>query len=207
MCIYTDDRDYREWIYLLAETCDAFDIECWDYCAMPNHYHAGLFPTLPNISDALRYLNGEYAKWWNRRHGRVGHVFQGRPKTPLVDRHRYHLELSRYIAMNPVRAKIVDAPEKWRWSSYAATMGLVETPPFLRTAPILAQFGDTVETARVRYAEFVSDQPRAEFEDRVRSNERLIGDKAFKLSFTAPAGGSDPLVVLPVGIKKDDVLT
>jgi REP element-mobilizing transposase RayT len=207
MCIYTDDRDYREWVYLLAETCDAFDIECWDYCAMPNHYHAALFPTLPNISEGVRYLNSEYAKWWNKRHGRVGHVFQGRPKMPIVDRYRYHLELSRYIALNPVRANLVDGPEKWRWSSYAATMGLVETPPFLRTTAILAQFGGEMDTARARYAAFLTEPPRAEFEDRIRSNERLIGDKAFKLSFKAPRVAVDPPIALPVETNEDGVLT
>jgi putative transposase len=198
MCIFTDDRDYREWVYLLAETCEAFAVECWEYCAMPNHYHAGLFPTAPNISDALQFLNGEYAKWWNRRHSRVGHVFQGRPKMPIVDRHSYHLELSRYIAMNPVRANLVDAPEKWRWSSYAATIGLVEPPPFLRTAPILAEFGASEDTARANYATFVLHPGRPEFEDRIRSNERVVGDTLFKRAFKLPSIAPDPLAPIPV---------
>ena len=123
MGIFLDDADYRQFVHLLGEAVERFDIRCWNYCVMPNHYHATLQPTRTNLSEAIRCLNSGYAQWWNRRHGRVGHVFQGRYKDQVVDRETYLLTLSRYVVMNPVRAGLVERPGDWPWSSYRATVG------------------------------------------------------------------------------------
>ena len=182
MQIFLDNIDYRQLVYLLGEVVEKFQIECWDYCVMPNHYHATLRPTQPNISEAIRHLNGGYALWWNLRHRRVGHVFQGRFKDQIVQSDRYLRTLSRYIARNPVRACLVDDPAKWPWSSYAATVGLKPMPSFLTASAVLAQFGEAdIWTQRARFAAYVLGEPEEEaLEDRIRSNERVLGDRAFK---------------------------
>jgi len=123
MQIFLDDGDYKHFVYLLGDIIEEFGIECWNYCLMPNHYHATLRPTQPNLSEAMRRLNSIYAQWWNRRHERVGHVFQGRFKDQVVQREGYLTALCRYIALNPVRANLATRPEDWAWSSYAATSG------------------------------------------------------------------------------------
>jgi len=74
-----------------------------------------------------------HTQQFNRQHGRVGHVFQGRYKAILVDREPYLLELIRYVVLNPVRAGMVTSPEQWRWSSYQATVGQAPTPDWLAT--------------------------------------------------------------------------
>jgi putative transposase len=103
----------------------------------------------------MRHLNGVYTQKFNRKHGRPGHVFQGRYKAIIVDKEAYLLELSRYIVLNPVRAKLAATPEAYRWTSYAPMAGLSEPPPFLSTDWTLLQFIQEKATAHTLYREFV----------------------------------------------------
>jgi putative transposase len=182
MPIFLDDQDYRQFVYALGEVVLEFRLQCWNYCLMPNHYHATLQPTQPNLSGAVRRLNSVYAMWWNRRHDRVGHVFQGRFKDQIVDRDGYLLTLSRYVVMNPVRAGLVARPGDWPWSSYRATVGSGPAPAFLETRPTLALFGDDeAPVLRSRFAGFVASQPDdAPLVDRIRSRDQILGSKAFR---------------------------
>jgi REP element-mobilizing transposase RayT len=185
MRIFLDDVDYRMFRYVLSDVVERFDIECLNYCAMPNHYHLALQPKRPNLSEGIQHLNSRYAQWWNQRHSRVGHVFQGRFKDQIVQREGYLRTLCRYIAMNPVRAGLASHPKDWEWSSYGATIGIRPCPPFLSVGIVLEQFGDDdSETLRKRFSEFVvSGQPYDECSDeRIRSKERILGNKAFKRS-------------------------
>ena len=190
MCIFLDDRDYRQLVHLLGETVEEFSIRCWNYCVMPNHYHATLEPTQPNLSDAIRRLNGVYAQWWNRRHSRVGHVFQGRFKAQIVDREEYLLALSRYVVMNPVRAGLVKRPEEWEWSSYCATVGLSHAPAFLAKSDTLDLFGNGHEAfGSERFASFVGvPSDDSTWTDRIRSDDQILGSAAFKQQVRTPAG-------------------
>jgi REP element-mobilizing transposase RayT len=183
MRIFLDDRDYRTFLRVLSDVVMFFDVECWDYCIMPNHYHLTLYPRKPNLSIAMRQLNSVYAMWWNAVHSNVGHVLQGRFKAQIVQREGYLLALCRYIARNPVRARLVEHPEQWEWSSYRAIAGLCRNPGFLTDGPVLSQFGagDLAE-ARARYVDHVLRiSPEADqIDDRLRSKERVIGDPEFK---------------------------
>ena len=104
----------------------------------------------------MRQLNGVYSQTSNRRHGRSGHVFQGRYKAILVEKESYLLELSRYVVLNPVRAKgMVLRVDDWPWSSYGAMVGEVSRPNWLTVDWLLAQFGGSLKQARLAYQEFV----------------------------------------------------
>ena len=177
---------------------------------MPNHYHATLQPTRANLSEAIRHLNSIYAQWWNKRHKRVGHAFQGRFKDQVVQRDRYLLALSRYVVMNPVRAQLTERPEDWPWSSYSATVGLSSPPAFLAVSSTLRLFGDAEDsedrTLQSRFARYVMNHAdEEETIDRIRSNERILGDQAFKASVRPPtcrepeACPETPRVGEPVG--------
>jgi putative transposase len=187
MHIFLDDVDYRHFVYLLGDVVEEYNIECWNYCAMPNHYHATLRPRAPNLSDAVKRLNSVYAQWWNRRHAHVGHVFQGRFKDQVVQREGYLQALCRYVALNPVRAGLVPHPSDWAWSSYAATVGVRPVPAFLAVSSVLAQFGgNELPTMQRRFAEFVLDERVEECtDDRIRSSERILGDGSFKKAVRA----------------------
>ena len=123
---------------------------------MPNHYHLVVETIDPTLSRGMRQLNGVYTQSFNRHHGRVGHLFQGRFKAILVEKDTYLRELCRYVVLNPVRANMVRSAKDWEWSSYCATVGLREPLPLLTVDWILSQFGDTRLKAQEAYREFVS---------------------------------------------------
>lgn len=129
----TIDDDRRAHIEVLAQAADRFDAQVLAYCLMGNHYHLVLHTRAANLSRFMRHLNGVYTQSFNRRHGLVGHLFQGRFKAILVDRDAYLLALCRYVERNPVAARLVDAAEDWPWSSCRAHLGLAPTPEWLDT--------------------------------------------------------------------------
>jgi REP element-mobilizing transposase RayT len=184
MPIFLDDTDYRKFLWILSDVLDHYEVECWDACLMPNHYHLVLRNEQPNLPEALQHLNGEYGTWWNARHAHVGHVFQGRYKDQIVQRERYLLNLVRYVALNPVRAGLVKTPDLWPWSTYRCIAGLAPAPTFLCSAPVLALFGDApIDTLRRRYITHVVSAISLDDESykRFRSRQRILGDRQFKL--------------------------
>jgi hypothetical protein len=116
------------------------------YCLMGNHYHLLIETPEGNLVAGMRRLNGAYTQSFNRRHDRVGHLFQGRYQGILVDKDSYLLELSRYIVLNPVRAALVEGAADWPWSSYRAMVGAVEAPAWLRCKALLGLFADAAQT-------------------------------------------------------------
>ena len=129
--IYLTDDDRQEFLSLLQRACDRYHWLCHAYCLMTNHYHLLIETQTPTLSKGMKYLNGTYTQAFNRRHKRVGHVFQGRYKGILVEKDSYLLELSRYIVLNPVRAHMVRSAKDWPWSSYRATAGFAKAHPLL----------------------------------------------------------------------------
>lgn len=121
----------------LGEVIARFGWLCHAYCLMDNHYHLLIETPEANLSLDMRQLNGVYAQRFNRRHGRVGHVLQGRFKAIVVDRDSYLLELCRYVVLNPIRAGRVEHIERYAWSSYPATIGLAQCPAWLKTDWVL----------------------------------------------------------------------
>jgi REP element-mobilizing transposase RayT len=153
--IFRVDEDRHNFLDLLSKACDRYQWRCHAYCLMSNHYHLLIETMIPSLSRGMKYINGVYTQSFNRRHSKVGHVFQGRFKSILVDRDSYLLELSRYIVLNPVRAGMVRAPEEWSWSSYLATAGLAIAHPALTTDWVLGNFGKRRKNAELRYKNFV----------------------------------------------------
>ncbi len=130
---------------------------CHGYCLMSNHYHLLIETPTAGLSQGMRQINGSYTQSFNRRHGRVGHVLQGRYKAIVIERDSYLLELSRYIVLNPVRAKVVKDVGRYRWSSYLATAGVDVAPPWLAVDWLLSQFGRQRAAARRKYEIFVRE--------------------------------------------------
>jgi putative transposase len=153
--IYLDDDDKQRFLDLLASCIEKFHWICHAYCLMDNHYHLLIETPDANLQAGMRQLNGVYTQQFNRRHGRVGHVFQGRYKAILVDKDSYLLELCRYVVLNPVRTNMVALPELYNWSSYAAMMATRQGTPWLSTDWILSQFSSRKSIARRRYQQFV----------------------------------------------------
>ena len=160
--IFADDKDREKFLVTLAEVVKRFNWLCYAYCLMTNHYHLMIETPEANLSKGMRLLNGMYTQAYNRRHRQVGHLFQGRFKSILVDRDAYLVELSRYVVLNPVRAGMVKDSKSYRWSSYRATVGEVAVPTWLGADVLLAHFGKKRVDARRRYSQFVREGLRQE---------------------------------------------
>jgi putative transposase len=117
---FFEDSDYREYVDLLSEWCATCRVEIWTYCLMPNHVH---LIAVPSSEDGLRRALGEthrrYTRLINFREGWRGHLWQGRFASFPMDE-KYLLTAARYVELNPVRAKLVENPEDYRWSSALA---------------------------------------------------------------------------------------
>jgi REP element-mobilizing transposase RayT len=147
--IFHETEDYEAFLSLLQRALDRFAVACVAFCLLDNHYHLLLVPHRHSVSRVMQYVNGAYAQWFNRKYGRVGHVFQGRFGSKLIDDAGYLLTAVRYIAMNPVEAGRVTTPDDWRWGSHRATVGLDPVPPFLALDRIWAAV-DCQDAARGR---------------------------------------------------------
>src|ERR671924_2148265 len=126
--IFRDDFDRKLFLNILSQINQRFNWLCHAYCLMTNHYHLLIETPDGNLSKGMRQLNGVYTQRFNRQHGRVGHVFQGRYKAIIVQKESYLVELARYVVLNPVRARMVRSLAEWPWSSYRATAGLCDAP-------------------------------------------------------------------------------
>jgi len=155
--IYDNDGDREQWLENLGNVCDRYNWRCHAYCLMDNHYHIVIETAEANLSKGMRQLNGVYTQYYNRKHGRVGHVFQGRYKGILIERDEYLLELARYVVLNPVRAKMVKNIRDWKWSSYHVMIGEAPLQRWLEIDWILGQFSKQRKHAIVRYINFVRE--------------------------------------------------
>jgi len=153
--LFRDDNDRERFLGYLETAAGRYKAVIHVYCLMSNHFHLLLSTPEGNLSQIMRHINGGYTTWFNKRHNRFGHLFQGRYKAILVDADPYAGELSRYIHLNPVRADMVGQPEEYPWSSYRAYTGKTKPPRWLTTDWLLRYFGQKPATAKKAYTFFV----------------------------------------------------
>jgi REP element-mobilizing transposase RayT/DNA-directed RNA polymerase specialized sigma24 family protein len=184
--IFVDDGDRRGLLEVVRQALSRFDAQMLAYCLMGNHYHFVLHTRQANLSLLMRHVNGVYTQFFNRRHNKVGHLFQGRFKAILVDRDAYLLEVCRYVELNPVRARMVAKPDRWRWSSYRAHVGVSEAPQWLDVDGLHGYvLGRAVRNdadhrrAAHRYAELVASAADARLWDGALRQQIYLGDEAF----------------------------
>jgi REP element-mobilizing transposase RayT len=177
--IFRTDSDRLTWLAMLAETCGRFAFSVLAYCLMGNHYHLVVQTRQGQLSRGMRYLNSNYSQYFNRQHGLVGHVFQGRYHAVLCQQNQYLMELSRYTVLNPVRARLVTHPGHWLWSSYGAMVGTVDAPAWLSRDSALAQFGSEEAAAIREFASFVLEGIGQESPFRAVRHQLFLGDEDF----------------------------
>ena len=153
--VFFDDHDRERFLELLGESVTRFGWILTAYVLMTNHFHLVVQLTTETLSRGMHWLNGRYAQYFNERYERVGHVFQGRFKAPLVEKQTYATEVMRYVVLNPVRAGLVALPEEYRWSSHRAVLGNAPAPEWLAVDDVLAQFAPDRDVARARYRAYV----------------------------------------------------
>jgi putative transposase len=154
--IFRSDTDRRTFLGFLGEAAVRFGWSVSAYVLMSNHFHLVIQTPEPNLSRGMQWLNGKYAGRFNRVHKRTGHLFQGRFHAFLIEKEAYFAKVLRYVTLNPVRARMVERPENYRWSSFRATAGLEAAPHWLDVAAALQMFGVEEVTAQAEYRSFVA---------------------------------------------------
>jgi len=149
--IFPGEDDYRIFVELLVKTRERHAFRLYAFCLMPNHIH--LLAEVEDVPTAriMQGLLTAYARTFNRRHGHRGHVFEGRYKAIVCDKESYLLELTRYIHLNPVRARLVKRPEDWPWSGHRSYLGTGHSC-LVDAGPVMGIFQNPK-----RYAAFVRE--------------------------------------------------
>ena len=153
--VFRSDDDFYFFLKCLREAHEKFGVIVHVYCLMPNHYHLILETPLGNLSSVMHILNTTYTIYFNKKHERCGHLFQGRYRAILIEAENYAKVLSQYIHLNPVRSEIVDLPEKYPWSSYEYYRGNATPEKWLDVDLVLSIFGGRSDSARLAYVDFV----------------------------------------------------
>jgi putative transposase len=154
--IFRLDSDRIDFLRCLERVVLRYDLTCLAYCLMPNHFHIVVETPDGRLSQAMKALNGSYSLRFNRRHHCDAHLFKNRFGAVLQTTEPQVLWTLRYTVRNPVETGLCSLPEEWPWSSYRATVGLTEAPPFLAVTRLHSYFGDTSRKAVARYREFVT---------------------------------------------------
>ena len=184
--IFRDDRDRRVFLEKLNTSREIYGVNVQAYVLMSNHFHLIVETPKANLSDFMRHFNIAYTSAYNRRHKRVGHLYQGRYKAILVDKDRYLLELSRYLHLNPVRIKSsrersyqeqIKTLEGYTWSSLGGYIDTKKKVPWITYDQVLNQVGGS----RTKYKEFVKEGMKTGYRtpwDKVEG-QMVLGDKRF----------------------------
>ena len=162
--LFCDERDCRAFLEDLESSSETHAVVVHAYCLLPNHYHLLIRTPRANVSSFMQSLQTRYAVFYNHRHRKKGHVFEGPYRAVLVQEDDYLLRLSRYIHLNPVRTKgyagkpfaeIVDALRQYRWSSYREYIGLAKRKPWMDYDLLENQVLSLLGRKRGAYRKFV----------------------------------------------------
>jgi putative transposase len=170
---FFDDGDYALYRDLLAANCREAGVEVWAWCLMPNHVHLILVPSDPDaLRRALARVHRSYAGTIQARRKRTGHFWQGRFGAVAMDEEHLAAAL-RYVSLNPVRARLVQRAQDWRWSSTRAHLR-GKDDGVTQLAPIRQRFP--------RFADLLDNPPEADLFAQLRAAEsigRPLGDDRF----------------------------
>lgn len=153
MEIFREEMDYEIFLLILKKVAENYRMKVHAYCLMTNHIHLLLETTDYEIGKIMQKIAGDYARTYNRKYGYKGHLFENRYKSCLVKEDAYFLQTSRYIHLNPVKARMAAHPEDYKWSSYR-TMIVLSDDKITERDKTLAYFKDH---SVFLYREFVED--------------------------------------------------
>jgi REP element-mobilizing transposase RayT len=156
--VFYDDRDRQHFLDLLGLLCERFEAEPWAYVLMPNHYHLVVRTLRPNLSRAMQWLGVAYTNWFNARHDRSGHLFQGRFKGILVEDDAYLRRLLLYVHRNPLRSGLAERLADYPWSSYRCLAYGRGCLGWFRPALALGLFGGRQQEFRRAVQEYSEEE-------------------------------------------------
>jgi len=179
--IFYDAADRERFLKILSRTKERYGFLVHAYALMDNHYHLLMETPKANLSQIMQNINTSYTVYVNRKYQRSGHLLQGRFKAVIVDKDRYLVALSRYIHLNPVRAKLVKEPLDYPWTSYRAFMDQKAEDSLVDTGETLLYFSKRRDRGVRAYREFVeADEGRDENPFAAMEAGILLGGGSFK---------------------------
>jgi REP element-mobilizing transposase RayT len=201
--VFHDDDDCVRFLQLLAQYRDRFDLRVYHYCLMGNHFH--LLLQLPDPRGLSRLMAGLLVAYWHhyrRRYGLVGHLFQGRFKSPAVEADEYLLSCGRYIERNPLEASLVAAPWDYAWSSCRAyALGAVDA--LLAPNPWYETFGAQAGSRQEHWRGFLIGEDMKEAA--VRQEDWIVGGAAFRQKMQRPLSRPAPRDRgRPIGVRRQE---
>src|SRR4030043_561024 len=178
--IFKDDRDRETFLEILTRSSRIYNIKIFSYILMENHFHLLIETPLGNLGEFMRHFNITYTGYYNRRHNRVGHLYQGRYKSILVDKESYLSVIARYIHLNPVRIKAMERKtdeekiqhlRNYRWSSLPGYINKGEREQFVDYAIVLEEYGGDNERGRLAYKKRID----ADISEKLEIRDKIIG--------------------------------
>jgi putative transposase len=178
--IFRDDTDRGRFLAYLTQSLTIYTVTLHSYVLMTNHFHLLVETPLGNLAEFMRQFNITYTGYYNRRHHRSGHLYQGRYKSILVDKDAYLAVLSRYIHTNPVRVKAMEKVTREEKISYLATYPWSSLPGYLRKRDkegfidytlVLSPYGGDTDRGRHAYRDVLN----AELATSVQIQDKILG--------------------------------
>lgn len=158
--IFKDDTDRTRFLQILLQSLANYSVKLYSYVLMSNHFHLLIETPKGNLGEFMRHFNITYTGYFNRRHDRSGHLYQGRYKSILVDKDTYLSVLSRYIHLNPVKLKSMEKTPnaekyrylmQYRWSSLPGFIQRRKKEWYIDYSLVLAEYGGDTDRARREY--------------------------------------------------------
>ena len=177
--IFLDEEDRIQYLSLLEKTKRDFGLLLPAFALMTNHIHLYVVTPKANLSEAMFGMNNSYSHYFNQKHGKTGHLFEGRYKYKLIQTDVYSLALTRYIHLNPVKAGLAARPEDYKWSSAAQYIG--KDDGFADKDVVLSPLGDSPAAQGAKYLEFMAETVPGKFWRPFDKNRNaVLGDRDFK---------------------------
>jgi putative transposase len=173
--IFHDDFDRNRFLEILSSKKENNSFYLHAFCLMNNHIHLMLSEYKENISTIMKRINISYVSYFNLKYKRVGHLFQDRFKSEIVENDNYVLSLARYIHQNPVKAGIVNSINSYNWSSYNSYLNEKnEWFPIVDKDTILSLFSNNKNNAMKEYIRFMNEETKDSFIDLNEENQEEL---------------------------------
>ncbi len=190
--VFFESGDYQRFLKNIERFRDKLRYTLYAYCLLPNHFHLLLRSGNVPLSKVMQVLITAYTMYVNKKHERVGHVFQGRFKSIVVEKESYLLEVLRYIHLNPVKAGLVDSVGDYPWSSYLKYLAPAGEEPAIETGEILSMFSEDAVRQKNLFVEFTMAGLGVDFEPEREQVRGILGKANFVNAITRRLKGIRP---------------
>lgn len=203
--VFSKDDDYELFINILKDACSLFNVYISAYCLMSNHYHIVVHTPEGNLSRFMRHINGVYTQRYNRKYKRDGTLFRGRYKAIIIQAEEYLTQVVKYVHQNPLKAKIINNLNNYKWSSHPLYLKGKSDSEWLDINNLLAYFSGRKKEAIIKYKEFMDiglDDEVIKFYSK-KAQSSIFGDSGFVEMIKERFVKSDKVSTLEIKEKRE----